>query len=300
MTSDLTMPQSRVRTPKNMTPYRVVLTTEAPLHHGAFGADSGNAVAFRRIALAMRPDSAGVPAISGNALRGCLRRIVMRDLLMRCGLTVATYAEHGLSAQQWDKLYAALANGGHLEGSETRTDPKRTREIRDALPALSVFGAAMYTWMLPGVVSIGWLYPRCSETVESSLVPADLAVDAPLVPGETLLTDVSLVRHVDRDEQDPQSSGVTPMPVTVEALLPGTTLVTTIVPMRSIYDVELGVLGYALSLLRTLGGKTGSGFGRLRVEHSIPSEPYTAWLEDPQRIDAARAALISIAQAAGK
>ncbi|MFM1991300.1 MAG: hypothetical protein RJA99_4257 [Pseudomonadota bacterium] len=295
-----TPPAPPPRPPRYAPSHRIVLTAEAPLHHGAFGGDAGNAVLFRRVPIASYPDSSGVPAISGNALRGALRRIVMRDLLMRCDLTVATYSAAGLSASQWDRLYAALANGGHLDGSETKTDPVRIRQVRDTLPALSVFGAALYTWMLPGLVSLGWSWPRCVETVSSGLVPADVAVDQPLVPGEALLTEITLVRHIDRDEQDPTSSGVTPMPVTVEALMPGTTLVTSLIAMRRMSDVELGVMGYGLSLLRTLGGKAGSGFGRMRVVHDVPDEPYVGWLADPERIAAAREMLLTIARSAGK
>jgi len=299
MTAVETPPNTAPRAPRYGTPYRVILTTEAPLHHGAFGGDAGNAVLHRRVPLAAFPDLAGVPAISGNALRGHLRRIVMRDLFLRCGLSVATFADAGLTAQQWDRLYAALANGGHLESAETKTDPVRIRELRDGLPPLSVFGAALYSFMLPGVVSIGWCWPRCRETVDAGLVEESLA-GTPPVSGEALITEITLVRHVDRDEQDPTSSGVTPMPVTVEAMLPGVTLVTSVLPQRRMTELELGVIGYGLSLLRTLGGKGGSGFGRLRVEHDIPAQPYVDWLEDPDRISAARAMLIALAQRMSK
>lgn len=297
--TDTTLAPRAPRAPKHGAVWALMLTTEAPLHHGAFGGDAGNAVLHRRVPLAQAPDLPGVPAISGNALRGHLRRIVMRDLFARCDLTVATYAQHGLTPGQWDRLYAALANGGHLDSSETRTDPVQIRALRDALPPLSVFGASLYSMMLPGLVSVGWLWVRCRETVAAGLMREDVAT-TPLVDGETLVTELTLVRHIDRDEQDPASSGVTPMPVTVEALMPGVTLCGSILPLRAMTDVEIGVLGYGLSLLRTLGGKGGAGFGRLRVQHDVPARAYEDWLAADGRAQTTRAALIDLARRLGK
>jgi hypothetical protein len=276
-----------------ITGFPVALTTTAPLHHGAFGADTGNAVLFRRVPLAAFPDHPGVPAVSGNALRGCLRRIVMRDLLARCGLLPR--ADDTLSPQQWDKLYAALANGGHLEQAETKTDPDRIRRLRDAVPPLSVFGAALYGYMLPGRLSVGWLWPECAETIAAGLCPSP-TIGEP-VGAEALLTEVTLTRHIDRDLHDPARSGVTPMPVTVEALMPGVVLHGTIAAQTRMDPTEWSVVGWGLDRLHALGGKGASGFGRVDVAHEIPSTMYDAWLEEPAAIARARDALIALAQA---
>lgn len=277
----------------NMTQTRwpVSITLDAPLHHGAFGADTGNAVLHRRVPLAAFPSHPGVPAVSGNALRGNMRRIVMRDLLERVALS-RDQAGTQFTLKQWDMLYAGIANGGHLKGeSENRTDPDRMRAIRDALPPLSVFGAALYTFMISGRVSIGWLWPVCEETVR-----AGLTVGTAAHTGEELITEISLVRHVDREYQDPTISGVTPMPVTVEALVPGTTLQGEIICMKRMTDVERGCLAWSLNRVQSLGGKGGVGFGRLSVNHNLSEEPYTAFLADPARIDQARSMLVDLAR----
>lgn len=275
---------SHTRTP-------LTLTLEAPLHHGAFGSDTGNAVLHRRVPLATEPDHPGVPAVSGNALRGALRRLLMRDLFALTGLGLEDPA---LVPPQWDKLYAALANGGHLTGADTRTDPVRDRALRAAVPALSVLGAALYTRMMAGRVSIGWLWPCATETVRAGLCRVDEG--AVLQDAESLLTEISLTRHVDRDEQDPTQSGVTPMPVTVEALVPGVVLQGEIVALRQLSPVEAGAIGWALDELVVLGGKGGVGFGRVRATHSLDRAPYAAWREDADAITQARAALIALAQ----
>jgi hypothetical protein len=272
--------------------YPVTITLESPLHHGAFGSDTGNAVLHRRVPLAAYPDHPGVPAISGNGLRGALRRVVMRDLFALTGLGLDRVGVD-LTAKQWDRLYASLANGGHLDGAEVKTNPERDRVLRDAVPALSVLGAAVYSRMLPGRVSVGWFWPRCRETVGAGLVGAS---DVELQDAESLLTEISLTRHVDRDQQDPASSGVTPMPVTVEALMPGVVLEGSIVALRRLSDVETSVLGWALDQLVVLGGKGGVGFGRVRITHGIPSTAYEGWRSDEAAVAAARVALLDLAR----
>lgn len=266
----------------------IEITATAPIHHGAFGVDLGNAVTFRRMPLAQFPDHAGIPAVSGNALRGALRRIVMRDVFKLCELSRETVVDRA-----WDRLYGALANGGYLDGSETTVDPTAHRALRDAVPALSVLGAALYQYMLPGRVSVGWLWPVCTESVAAGLCTAEGATLA----AEELLTEVALVRHVDREQQDPKVSGVTPMPVTVEALKPGTRLQSRIAAQAALTETEESVLGWGLDQLRAIGAKSASGFGWVEVRHTLPVEAYGAWRDDAAAVDRATVTLRELARA---
>lgn len=258
---------------------RVVVSCLAPLNHGAFGESAGNATLCRRMPVVSLPGSPRIPCVSGNALRGSVRRLVMRDLFTRANLSRET-----LPGPRWDRLYAALANGGHLEGSETRTDPDRLRALRKALPPLSIFGSALYTYLLPGRVSVGILWLRCKETREANLVS-----DAPgLAPGkaaEDLVDEVTHCRHVDREEQDPQVSGVTPMPTTVEVIATGAVLESSVLFDTHATLEERGAWAYGLSLLRALGGKGAGGLGRIDLDlaTALETEPgaidaYRAWL----------------------
>jgi hypothetical protein len=264
----------------------VTITCNAPLHHGAFGADTGNAVPFRRLPLTTAPQRAGVPVLSGNALRGAMRRQIMRELFAACELSRDSAS---LTPKQWDRLYAALANGGHLTGAETRADPAARLALRDALPALSVFGAALYAYLLPGKVSVGWCWPASAEAHAAGLTPAATR------EAEESVTEISLVRHVDRELQDPAASGVTPMPVTLEALTTGVTLHSEFVALTRMTDVEIAVVGHALDLVTAIGGKTGVGFGRVTITHPIDPTPYVAWLADAAQIARARDTLLQLA-----
>jgi hypothetical protein len=252
----------------------LTLRLMSPLSHGAFDAgDIGNASPIRRMPVVSLPGQPEIPTLSGNAIRGHVRRLVMRDLLDRAGLSSAT-----MPAPQWQRLYAAIANGGHLEGSETTTDPAKIKALRAALPPLSLFGSALYTWMLSGRMSVGIAWPVCRETVQAGLVTA---LDG--VPfAEELVHETSHTRHIEREEHDPAVSGVTPMPTTMEVLGTGALLVSDVRFDRSSTALERSVFAYGLAMLSDLGGKGGAGFGRVEVSASDDAptpHAYTAWLE---------------------
>ncbi len=272
---------------------RVILKCMSPVSHGAFGESAGNAVPCRRLRIVNLPSRPRVPCLSGNSLRGQLRRIVMRDLLDRAGLSRDT-----LPGPKWDRLYAALANGGHLEGEgSSTTKPDQVRALRESLPPLSVFGAALYSWMLPGHMDVGWLYPRCRETFAAGLVSEGFDV-----PAEDLVEEVSLCRHIDREEQDPEASGVTPMPTTMECLMPGTVLESVITFARHASAIEQAVIAYGLNRLRALGGKSGSGFGVVQIEGlGVDEQPYLDWLNaTPDLADRLRHLADTLARKPGK
>ena len=249
---------------------RVVLTCMAPLAHGSFGESAGNTTLIRRMAIVSLPGMPRVPVVSGNALRGVLRRLVMRDLFEAAGASRVTVGEG------WDRLYASMANGGHLDGSESTVNPDRIRELRAACPPLSVFGAALYSSFLTGHMTVGFLWPHCQETVAAGLV--EERPGAVYLPAEDLVEEVSHVRHVDREEQDPAVSGVTPMPTTVEVLATGTVLESEITFARHATEIEQQVVAHGLLLLQTLGGQAAKGLGVVALDTPPgPTEEYLAW-----------------------
>jgi hypothetical protein len=260
-------------------------TLLSPLSHSAFGADAGNAVPLRRMPLVGLPGAPTVPCVSGNALRGTLRRSLMRELLRVC--------EIGPDAEGWDRIYAALANGGTIEAAEKRIDPERTRTLRGAVPALSVLGAALYSWLLAGHVRVGICWPVCRETIEARVVPAE--TDAPMA-GE-LETEYTAVRLPEAEHQVVDVTGVGPMPVTIEVLAAGTRLVSRLDFAAHAPALERAAIAHGLAGLQYLGGKSGSGLGRVETvlsgEDADPA-PYRAWLADETAVAAASAAILAL------
>lgn len=261
----------------------------APLSHGAFGdGNEGNAVLLRREPIVSLPGFPRVPCLSGNSLRGRLRRVTMRALLDTAGITRAKMVAEGHS-KRWDRLYAALANGGHLDGSEARVNPERVRELRATLPPLSVYGAALYSWMMPGRARVGFGWLVCAETIEAGLVTSTTTASA-----EEQVTEIGHVRHIDRTEQDPEQSGVTPMPVTIEAIGAGARLQSRIRLERGWSTLEASCVAWGLDQVQDLGAKAGAGLGVVEIDHDGDGSDYAAWLAE-HGPTTARAALLRLA-----
>lgn len=239
---------------------------KSPLSHQGYELVSlGNSQGFRRQSVIAGGTVESLPVLSGAALRGAARRAVFRDLFER------------LEERPSQKMYACLANGGTLEKGEKVIDPDRLRELREALPPLSAFGAAYYSGMLPGHWSTGICYPYCDVAVEAGLVPR---LDREPACASDLIEDVGNVRHVEREHHDPGASGVTPMPVMRETLVAGTILVSEQRFAPTATDLERSCVAWALSSLESLGGCGAQGFGRVSVElaDGDPGE-YCRWLD---------------------
>lgn len=269
-----------------MSPIRISITALAPISHSSFGdVSTGNSSTLRREKLCQLDGHPRVPCLSGNSIRGQLRRIVFRDLFRYCGLSREEFVQDG-KGSQWERLYAALANGGHQDKgrSEVRADPDYRRALRVALPPLSAFGAALYTWLLEGrIKGPGFAWPVCDETIAAGLGTGDSPG-----PAEDLVTEVGLVRHVDREEHDPALSGVTPMPTSVEAFAVGVRLESVLTVARNATDLEAAVFAWGLDRLRTAGGKLSGGLGVIDLEHTGDAAPYQEWLTENTEATAAR------------
>jgi hypothetical protein len=256
----------------------------APLSHSAFGADAGNAVPLRRMRVVSLPGYPEVPAVSGNALRGSLRRALARELFQVLGL--------GPETPGWDRLYAAIANGGTIEAAEKRIDPARIRHFRETLPVVSVLGAAMYKWLLSGHLRAGIVWPVCRETVEAGLVsPRTGTPGTGEIEGE-----YTAARLPEVETASPESTGVGPMPVTVEVIATGTIMESRLGFASHAPEIERAAIAHGLTLLTHLGGKSGSGLGcfALEIESEVDPQPYRDWLSEPVSIERAQAAIAEL------
>ena len=249
----------------------------SPLHHSSFGGARSNVVTCRRMDV-LAPDGTieSVPVVSGNALRGQMRRAVFRDLLDR--LDLADHPNH-------DRIYAAVANGGTLTGSDANVRPAAMRQLREDCPPLSLFGSALYQYMLAGRISVGICWPVCDITLAKGLVPAE-----PQLPVSSyLVKETAYVRLPEKERQNTEETKVGPMPYTVETIPAGTTLVSDLRFFSETTELEMSCAAWALSCIDQMGGKGGIGLGRVKLDHSGDPSLYAAWLSED--LGAARAAL---------
>lgn len=261
---------------------KIEFTLKAPLTHGAFGDENlGNYSAFRRLPIIVDGNIKKIPVVSGNSVRGAMRRCIMRELYDHAALDfnqefIETF---GLTKAKraWDRMYAVLFGGGTFDNVEVNIQTEQLRELRKTFPYLSLFGSAMYNIILPGMLNVGFAVPCCNETIASRL--CDDTGDCDVRFGE-LLTEVGLTRHIDRENADPENTGIKPMPYQVEALIPGTKMQFEVSFQPMATDIEIDCARHAIGLLGSLGGKVASGFGQIEINaHPTETGEYIEWLQ---------------------
>jgi hypothetical protein len=206
-----------------------------------------------------------LPFLSGNAIRGVLRRLVMHDLLAQLGYTLTSA-----------KLHHALLTGGVLESTDETAgviDLPFRRQVRDALPPLGLFGTALGNQMLPGCLRVEHAIPYCAEYRAYLGAAAD---DPRAQHGVRTFTDVAFATRRDdlraeraTDEQAQQ------MLVEFEAFIPGTRFQHGFV-LAYASALEASCLGHVLTLWQAqpfLGGKSASGYGKLALAYPTAPDP---------------------------
>lgn len=94
----------------------------------------------------------GVPIISGNSLRGILRRVGMRDYLKRINL-------ERLNPEAYHQLFT----GGVINKSTGWNDVGRRRAFIEACPLIGVLGAAIGNQTIQGKLKMGGARLQCRE-----------------------------------------------------------------------------------------------------------------------------------------
>lgn len=239
---------------------RLAFRLTAPLFHGG-DLKTGSETLFRRLKYFVDGRIEEIPYVSGNELRGQLRRVAMADML--------SLAQYGLKNL---RLYHALLSGGVLEEFEDSSSPQLDIElrkrVRSLIPHISLFGFAIRNQIFEGKLRVMHALPVCKELRD--YLPEDVLERYPANAEKsyydfldwTFHTRHAEERRTSEDEQAVQ------MLYRFEVLIPGTVLYTEI-QCDDCTDLELSCLARALNLfLRkgTLGGKSSTGYGQFRAE----------------------------------
>jgi CRISPR type IV-associated protein Csf2 len=226
----------------------------------------------------LQPDGSieEVFAYNGNAWRGQLR-----------DLSAAYLLEHLGGARVPLKVFHLLFAGGAI-GGEQKTDIAAARQLRQALPHLSIFGGGVGNQILGGKLRISNAYPVCREAIpvlpEAFHDPARLVGYAGLTFEKSFSRfddskNVHLLPHLqtadiqllEAPEKKAKKDGdvSTQMRMTAELLAPGVSLYTEIDAM-DVSEVELGCLTAALhtfSRSPVIGGQGNRGHGRVSLDY---------------------------------
>ena len=218
-----------------------------------------------------------IPFISGNSVRGYLRRLLMQDFLERIGHKIDKNTAEG------QRLYHALYTGGALEKSENIAEPldlvKKAR-ICDALPPVKLLGFTFGSQMIESTLNVGMMQPVCTELKD--FLPADAD---PKCSVFDLISQQYGTRHDDiRGLTDAASNQ---MIYNHETFAAGTVFCHEF-RIEDPTPLDLSTLARALALWREkpyIGGKSSSGFGLVGLKYDMDDDDavYLAHCEAAKR-----------------
>lgn len=223
-----------------------------------------------------------VPVISGNSIRGQLRDLIGADFMRRLGLRSKALA--GL----------LLEGGGLSKGTSSNQDLERNRMLREAIPALSLFGGALDNAILRGKMSIGLFVPIAYET-RAYLPPSvqELATHSvyEFMQSEeyTHTADHADPRYAEFFAPGAGDERGVQMRYTMETMCAGTPLFWHYILM-DVTPVEADCFLAALRLWSrnpVLGGKSSTGHGAVEVDldNGWHITPYAHNLPEPRLYD---------------
>lgn len=238
--------------------------TLSPISHILIDSDNqSNQKEFNKIKLANGEE---INIISGNAIRGNLRNIIMNDFFKKIEMNFNNFQKYfsdlSESKRQWDKIYSVFFHGGALSGNQINSiNPEYFRKLRKLIVPLSLLGSACFSFMLDGMCNIGIGYLLSKETIENDLIYGFSDFDK---YNDDLMELLTFTRHTD-DEETNKTQEIKNMIYNVNCIRTGS-IIQTVIDMHNISnELEKYCLINGILNLQTLGGKIGAGLGRVKM-----------------------------------
>jgi CRISPR/Cas system CSM-associated protein Csm3 (group 7 of RAMP superfamily) len=259
---------------------RGILTALSPVFHGG-SEKTGAVVLLNRLKFIVDGKPTDVPIISGNQIRGRLRRLLTADFLELSGYTM------DLSQKSYQKLYHTLFAGGVLEAVEEESESAvvdlnlKFRVVKYILP-LRLFGCSYANQMVEGRVLVGHMLPVCRELKDYTGVESDTSFYQLIARAFQTRRDELRVARAEEEEQAVQAL------IEYECFAPGTRFYheLRLETGREEELLDLSTLYRAVELWKEnpfIGGKSSVGFGKLKIEYEWPkpvdSKPYMEFVE---------------------
>ena len=245
----------------------------SPLQH--YGDERlGTMQAARTMKFKYKDEFIDIPVYSGNAFRGELRRIAMKDYLDNIDIT-----EEGISA----KLYYMLFTGGALTSGSRYNEIGKKRELRRLCPPLSLFGTALGDQIPEGKMKMPIFMPICQETVDYTGIESNLSF-------YDMLQEIFYTRRDDLKSKDfnitdeTKHDNAVQMKYEAQCLSAGTELVGNVV-IENDNEIEKACLKSILKKFEEIpyiGGKSATGHGEVAIKYDIDVNEniYYTYLEE--------------------
>ena len=236
------------------------ITALTPIFHGG-DEKTGSTPVLRTIMIYV--DGLGevpIPYLSGNGIRGKLRRVSMRDFL--------DLVEYEITNA---KLYHSLFSGGVLESTDENTgviDLELRKRVRDLIIPASIFGCAIGNQMIQGILICEHLWPICEEYRE--YLPEEYQNDDRAKQPIRVFTDQSFITRRDdlRVEREEDEQAVQ-MKVDYECFVPGTKFYHRFL-LQLPTELQKSCFGRVIELFKEIpyiGGRSSSGDGKVKIEY---------------------------------
>jgi len=241
--------------------YEGTIIALSPIFHGG-NEKTGSTPLLRtvRIWSEEKKTTLTLPYISGNSIRGKLRRLIMQDFFSR----IAYPKERKL------KLHHIFFTGGVLESTDTygKIDLELRMQIQDFIPPLSIFGSVIGNQMIAGKMKVGHAFPFCQEYRQS--IPADFQDDERLQKPVRIFTDESFyTRKDDLKAEREEDEQAIQMKVDYECFIPGTRFHHWFL-LEYPTEIELSCFGYMMELWSenpNIGGSFAIGDGKISFSY---------------------------------
>jgi CRISPR/Cas system CSM-associated protein Csm3 (group 7 of RAMP superfamily) len=265
--------------------YRIegILTALSPIFHGG-NEKTGSTVLLNRLKFIVGDKPIDVPIISGNGVRGRLRRLITRDFLEKVGYQM------DLSQKSYQKLYHTLFAGGVLTSAEEESASGtidlslKSKLIKYVLP-LHLFGASYSNQMIEGRLLVGHMLPICKELREYTGIDSDISFYQLITRAFQTRRDELRTSSKKEDEDEDET---VQMIIDYECFAPGTKFYHELILTTSTESetLDLSTLYRTIELWKqapTIGGKSSVGFGKLKIEYKWPKDindkPYLEFIE---------------------
>jgi hypothetical protein len=236
-----------------------------------------------------------VPCVSGNSVRGKLRRFLADDLLTRLGLRPNEIPL---------KLFHLLYNGGGLEESSKRKEEDKQeakkaskpaaevyrfteRELREHIPHLDLLGASYGIRICRGLISVGDVLPLVKETAKEFNVDPSQLISATKLAHWRMFTrkdDAAQLIGIDRQVSE-QIEESAQMIYKAQYIPINTEMRQRIRFLVNPTELQEATLHYALQRLAEmpyLGGKSNLNFGLVDINfgQNLSSDAYVSFMEN--------------------
>lgn len=260
-----------------------ILMALSPIFHGG-NEKTGSTVLLNRLKFIVGDKPIDVPIISGNGVRGRLRRLLTKDFLEKVGYQM------DLSQKSYQKLYHTLFAGGVLTSAEEESASGtidlslKSKLIKYVLP-LRLFGASYSNQMIEGRLLVGHMLPICKELKEYTGIDSDISFYQLITRAFQTRRDELRTSSKKEDEDEDET---VQMIIDYECFAPGTKFYHEFILTTSAESEaqDLSTLYRTIELWKqapTIGGKSSVGFGKLKIEYKWPKDvsdkPYLEFIE---------------------